>query len=129
MQVIRVEIIDSDAPIIYLTATKNLINNVKVTTVHSIHRYSTGFGRSNPLHGNTLGLLCEMVDAQLPTLVRFDKDPDEDLIHAFLMEKVVVPSDVLIDTHFASHGAESMMPAVSVINGGTEHLTLAFYDG
>jgi hypothetical protein len=39
MQVIRGEIIDSDAPIVYQKAT-NLINNVvRVTTVHSIHLY------------------------------------------------------------------------------------------
>jgi hypothetical protein len=84
----------------YLTAT-NIVNDVvTVMAVHSIYRYSAGFGGTNALHGKTLRLLGEMVDSQLPALIRFDLEPNADLLHALKMEEVIVPSDAQVDAYF-----------------------------
>jgi hypothetical protein len=113
------EIIDSDSPSMYLTATNILNDVVTVMTVHSIYRYSAGFGGTNALHGKTLALLGEMVDSQLPTLIRFDLEATADLVHALEMEEVIVPSDAQVDAYFNVRTAENLMPAVTVANGGT----------
>jgi hypothetical protein len=76
------EIISSDTLTPYLVAT-NICNNV-VRVIHSIARYSAGFGGNNALHGHTLALLGETVGAQLPLLVRFmmDVTKDEAVMHS-----------------------------------------------
>jgi hypothetical protein len=111
------EIVNSDTLVTYLMAT-NIINEVvRITIIHSIARYSAGFGGSNALHGKTLALLGEMVGTQLPTLVRFIADPLEDLAHGLALEAVRVPPDALVDAYFASPVAENLMPSPTVAQG------------
>jgi hypothetical protein len=99
MQVMVDEIVNSDTLNTYLTATNFGTNKVRITTIHSIARYSAGFGGSNALLGRTLGLLGEMRGDQLPMLVRFgDGDPTGKLAHALEMEEVSVPPKALVDT-------------------------------
>jgi hypothetical protein len=94
MRSIAEEIIHSDTLTTYLTATNFGSNMEKIMAVHSIACYSMGFGGSNALHGQTLGLLGEMRDDQLPMLVKFNPDPAENLAHdALSMEDVMVPTD------------------------------------
>jgi hypothetical protein len=45
------EVVGSDMLVKYLTATNIGHAAAKITTVHSIHKYSAGFGGSNALHG------------------------------------------------------------------------------
>jgi hypothetical protein len=93
------EITNSDTLIPYLVASNTVNCEVCIIVLHSIKQCSTGFGRSNALpHGKMLGLLGEMVDTRLPRpLLRLNQDPDEDLIHALLIEEVQVPSDTLVE--------------------------------
>jgi hypothetical protein len=114
------EVIGSDTLVTYLTATNIGHNAARITTVHSIHRYSAGFGGSNALHGKTLALLGETVGSQLPMLVQFDPDPDEDFTHALTMENVTVPSDDMVDAYFALPIAGTLMPQPSVAQGGVQ---------
>jgi hypothetical protein len=117
MQAMADEIINSDTLITYLTVTNIPNDEVRVTTVHSIAKYSAGFGGSNALHGQTLALLGETVGPQLPTLVRFNPDPQEDLLRGLRMENMAVPPDALVDTYFASPVAENLMPQPTVAQG------------
>ncbi len=112
------EVINSDTLITYLTATNRWNNVVRVTRVHSIARYSTGFGGNNALHGQVLALLGETVGSQLPMLVKLIDDPAEDLAHGFAMEEVCVPSDALVDAYFAGPAALDLMPGTTVAQGG-----------
>jgi hypothetical protein len=114
------EVIGSDTLVTYLTATNIGHDVAKVTTVHSIHKYSAGFGGSNALHGKTLALLGETVGTQLPMLVQFDPDPNEDFVHALAMEAVTVPSGDMVDAYFALPIAETLMPQPTVIQGGVQ---------
>jgi hypothetical protein len=117
MRTVAGEIINSDTLVTYLTATNISNNVVRVTTVHSISKYSAGSGGSNALHGQTLALLGETVGTQLPMLVRFNPDPREDLLQGLTMEAVTIPSDALVDTYFASPVAENIMPQPTVAKG------------
>jgi hypothetical protein len=114
------EVIGSDTLVTYLTAINIGQESAKVTTVHSIHRYSAGFGGSNALHGKTLALLGETVGNQLPMLVKFDPDPAENFAHALAMESVIVPSDGMVDAHYALPTAGTLMAQPSVIQGASE---------
>jgi hypothetical protein len=92
------EVMNSDTIIGSLTVTNRWNNVVRVTVVHSIARYSAGFGGSNALHGQVLALLGETVGPQLPMLVKLLEDPALDLAHGFAMEEFCVPLDALLDT-------------------------------
>jgi hypothetical protein len=76
------EIINSDTLILYLVASNSVNGEVWITVIHSIKRYSAGFGGNNALHGKTLGLLREVMDTQLPPLIWFHQDPNHNLLHA-----------------------------------------------
>jgi hypothetical protein len=110
MQRITYKVINSDTLITYFTATNRWNNGVGVTAVHSIAWYSTRFGGSNALHRQVLTLLGEMVGTQLPMLVKLVEAPTEDLAHGFAMEEACVPSDAIVDAHFAGLAAVDLMP-------------------
>jgi hypothetical protein len=111
------EVINSDTLIAYLTATNRWNNVVRVTVVHSIARYSAGFGGNNAFHGQVLALLGETVGAQLPILVKFVDDPAVDLGHGFAMEDVCVPPDATVDAYFIGPAALNLMPQTTVALG------------
>lgn len=114
------EVLNSDTLITYLTATNRWNNVVRVTVVHSIHRYSAGFGGSNALHGKVLALLGETVGNQLPMLVKLVDDPTEDLAHGLTLEQVCVPPDAMVDAYFAGPAAVDLMPSTSTAAGGVD---------
>jgi hypothetical protein len=120
MQDMVLEVINSDTLCTYLTATNFGSGTVRITVIHSTARYSAGFGGSNTLHGQTLGLLGEMRGDQLPMLVKFDPDLTENLTHALTMEEVTVPPDALVDSYFATPTATHLMPPVSMAQGGVK---------
>jgi hypothetical protein len=61
-----------------------------------------------------------MREDQLPMLVKFDKDPAEDLAHALTVEEVTVPTDVLVDGYFSTLMATYIMPHVTHAQDGVE---------
>jgi hypothetical protein len=118
------EIINSDSMEPYLVVSNTPHNAPRITVVHSIGRYSAGFGGSNALHGRELGLLGEMVDDQLPTMVQFLTDADLGLAHGLLLEDVTVQPTNATDAYFATATALEVMPAVTEANGGVNmHLS------
>jgi hypothetical protein len=108
--------IGSDMLTTYLTAINIGQECSKVTVIHSIHRYSAGFGGSNALHGKTLALLGETVGTQLPMLVQFDPDPGEDLA----MKNVAVPSNDMVEAYFALPTAGTLMPQPAILQGAVD---------
>jgi hypothetical protein len=111
------EIVGSDTLVTYLIVTNTINDHARITLLHSIGRYSARFGGSNALHGATLGLLGEMVDSHLPTLVRFSEDPLSDLAYGLRLESVNVPSDTQVDAYFAQTMATNLMPRPQVAQG------------
>jgi hypothetical protein len=90
----------------------------RVTVMHSLFRYSAGFGGSNALHGKILGMLGETVGGGLPPLVQFrDDDPDLDFVSALALENVNVQPTAAVTAYFAGPDAQDVMPAVSVAAG------------
>jgi hypothetical protein len=111
------EITNSDTLIPYLVASNINNGEVRATVLHSIKRYSTGFGGNNALHGKTLGLLGEVMDTQLPPLIQFRQDPNHDLVHTLLVEEVRVPPNTQVDAYFSLPVAENLMAAPTVAAG------------
>jgi hypothetical protein len=71
------EILGSDTLVTYLVITNAVNDQARgVTLLHSIGKYSAGFGGSNTLHGSMLGLLGKMVDNQLPRPSWLQRRPD-----------------------------------------------------
>ena len=93
------EVVGSDTLVTYLVTTNVVNEEPRVTVVHSMARYSAGFGGSNALHGWIVALLRETVGTQLPTLVSLSQDPDLDLAHALTQEECAVPSDAQVDNY------------------------------
>jgi hypothetical protein len=90
----------------------------RVTVMHSLFRYSAGFGGSNALQGKILGMLGETVGGGLPPLVQFrDDDPDLDFVSALALENVNVQPTAAVTAYFAGPDAQDVMPAVSVAAG------------
>jgi hypothetical protein len=114
------EVIGSDTLVTYLAAINIGQEAAKVTAVHSIHRYSAGFGGSNALHGKTLALLGETVGTQLPMLVQFNPDQAEDFPHALAVRNVLVPSNEMVEAHFTQPTAGTLMAPASVAQGSSQ---------
>ncbi len=114
------EVIHSESLVMYLVVTTICNDVVCITTIHSIGRYSAGFGGKNTLHGQTLGLLGETVGNQLPMLVKFMEDPAEDLAYGFALENVLVPSDPEVIAYFALPTAGGLLPGLMVAQEGVD---------
>jgi hypothetical protein len=113
------EVLDTDTLGTYLVVTNTPHDAPRVTVLHSLARYSAGFGGASALHGKILGLLGEMVEDQLPTMVQIIDDPAQDLLHGFLPEGVDVPPVAAVDAFFANPHALQVMPKVTAANGAT----------
>jgi hypothetical protein len=85
----------------------------------------TAPGGNSDLHSKTLGLLGEVMDTQLPPLIRFHQDPNHDLVHALLVEEVRVPSNAQVDAYFSLLVAENLISAPMVAAGAVNTNPLA----
>jgi len=112
------EVLGSDTLGTYLVISNTPLDAPRVTVLHSIARYSAGFGGSNALHGRVLGLLGEMVEDQLPTMIQFIDDPVHDLLHGLMLEEVRVQPAASVEAYFANPIALELMPKVAAMNGG-----------
>jgi hypothetical protein len=85
MRTLTEEVVSGDTLGTYL-----VVSNTPVTVLHSVARYSVGFGGQAALHGKVIGLMDEMVGDQLPPMVRFRDVATENLAHAFALENVTI---------------------------------------
>jgi hypothetical protein len=112
------EILDSHGLEPYLMMSNKPYGMPRVVVMHSLFRYSAGFGRTNALHGKILGMLGETVGGQLPPLVQFrDDDANVDFASALLLKNVNVQPTAAVTACFAGPAAQEVMPAVTVAAG------------
>jgi hypothetical protein len=96
------EILNSNGLEVYLMVSNKPHGVPRVTVMHSLFRYSAGFGGTNALHGKILGMLGETVGGQLPPLVQFrDDDAEVDFASALLLENVNVQPAAAVTAYFA----------------------------
>jgi hypothetical protein len=57
------------------------------------------------------------MDTQLPPLIWFNQDPDEDLVHVLLVEEVRVPLNALVEAYFSLPVTENLMAPLTVAAG------------
>jgi hypothetical protein len=79
------EVVSSDVLGTYLVTSNTPVAAPRVTVLHSVARYTAGFGGVSASQGRILGLLGEMVGDQLPTLIQFVENPVHDLLHGLLI--------------------------------------------
>jgi hypothetical protein len=112
------EILDCHGLEPYLVVSNKPYGAPRVVVMHSLIRYSAGFGRTNALHGKVIGMLGETVGGQLPPLVQFrDDDASIDFASALLLENVNVQPTAAVTAYFAGPAAQEVMPAVTVAAG------------
>jgi hypothetical protein len=112
------EILNSNSLETYLMVSNHLYREPRVTVIHSLFRYSAGFGGRNALHGKVVGMLGETVGGQLPPLVRFqDDNAEDDFASALVLENVNVQPAAAVTAYFTGPAALEVMPAVTVAAG------------
>jgi hypothetical protein len=85
----------------YFMVLNQLYGAPLVTVIHSLFRYSAGFGGRNALHGKVVGMLGETVGGQLPPLVRFqDDNVEDDFASALVLENVNVQPAAAVTAYF-----------------------------
>jgi hypothetical protein len=121
LQALRDEMINGDVLGTYLVVSNTPHAAPKVTVLHSIARYSAGFGGANALHGKILGLLGETVGDQLPPVVRFiDDDQNVDFLAAITLDAIHVPPGASVKAYFNGPAALDLMPELAVVAGAVE---------
>jgi hypothetical protein len=65
-----------------VVASNSSSGEPRITVLHSLARYSAGFGGQAALHGQVLGFMGEMVGGQLPMMVQFRETVTDSLVHA-----------------------------------------------
>lgn len=84
------EVLNSDILVTYLTVGETTTGTPRVTVLHSLARYSAGFGGVLALHGRVVGLLGEVIGDQLPPMILLSEEDDENLVHALTMEELTL---------------------------------------
>ena len=112
------EVLSDDKLGTYLVASNTPTGEPRITVLHSLARYSAGFGGQAVLHGQVLGFMGDMVGDQLPTMVRFRETVTDNLAHAFALESVTIQLAASVAAHFAEPNASVIMDGLTVENGG-----------
>jgi len=112
------EVLTDDALGTYFVASNTPTGEPRITVLHSLARYSAGFGGQAALHGRVLGLMGEMVGDQLSMMIRFRETVTENLAHAFALENVTIQPVESIAAHFAGPNASVITDGLAVANGG-----------
>jgi hypothetical protein len=94
------------------------IGSPRVTVIHSIARYSAGFGGTSAFNGRILGLMGEMVEEQLPPMVQFPEEAEANLLHGLLLENINVQPTALVDAYFTGAAPLEVMRMVPLAQGG-----------
>jgi hypothetical protein len=94
----------------YLTVSKTGAAVARVTLVHSIGKYSTGFGALSAFQGTIMGFLGETIGPNMPTFVQAPTTAtDSNLVSSFALGVEAVPTEVELLTSFTSVAAGNLM--------------------
>ena len=116
------EVLNSADLCCYLTVTATGATSARVTVVHSIGKYSAGFGSLSAFQGTIMGFLGETVGDQLPVFVQAPTPVgDRDLASAFAIHEMAVPTGAEIAAYFSAAGAGHLLnPIARTLANGTQ---------
>jgi hypothetical protein len=116
------EVLNSADLCCYLTVSATGAASARVTVIHSIGKYSAGFGALSAFQGTIMGFLGETVGDQLPIFVRAPVAVDEkDLIASFAIKQLAVPTEAEIVAYFSGQGAGHLLnPVALTLANGTQ---------
>ena len=114
------EVLGSDTLHTYLVVSNVPHGVPRISTMHSTGRYSAGFVGANAATREGARVARGKVAGQLPPMVAFLNDPQEDLGHGLTLETVLLQPDVATDAYFTGPIPLDLMDGVSVAAGGIE---------
>jgi hypothetical protein len=119
------EVLNSDDLCCYLTASETGAAATRVVLVHSIGKYSAGFGALSAFQGTIMAFMGETIEDDLPVLVQAPTDTanDQNLSSAFGLREVAVPTEAEIVAYFTSAGAGNLMNPIAMTAANTVRLT------
>jgi hypothetical protein len=109
------EILNSADLCCYLTMLATGVASARVTVVHSIRKYSAGFGALSAFQGAIMGFLGETVRDQLPVFIQAPTAVgDQDLTMSFSIQEMDVPTGAEIASYYAAAGAGHLLNPIAV---------------
>lgn len=117
------EVVNSSDLCCYLTISETGATATRVTVVHSIGKYSAGFGALSAFQGTTMGFLGEVVGENMPVFVQAPTTAgDQDLISSFALREIAVPTEVELVAYFSSAAAGNLMTPIAPTLANTTRL-------
>jgi hypothetical protein len=105
------EVLNSANLCCYLTVLATGAADARVTIVHSIGKYSAGFGALSAFQGTIMGLQGETVGDQLPVFVQVPTAVDEerDLRPSFSILELAVSTTAKLVAYYSTPGAGHLL--------------------
>jgi hypothetical protein len=109
------EVINSSDLCCYLTISETGAAASRVTLVHSIGKYSAGFGALSAFQGTIMGFLGETIGENMPLFVQAPTAVGaSNMVSSFSLKAVAVPTEAEVVTYFTSAAAGNLMNPIGV---------------
>ena len=117
------EVVNSADLCCYLTVSETGTATTRVTVVHSIGKYSAGFGALSAFQGTIMAFLGEVIGENLPVFVQAPTAIGErGLASAFALYELAVPTENELTAYFTSAAAGNLMNPIVPTAANTTRL-------
>jgi hypothetical protein len=108
----------------YLTVSATGAADARVTIVHSIGKYSAGFGALSAFQGTVMGLLGKTVGDQFPVFVQAPTAVAErDLSASFTISELAVPTTAKLVAYYSTPGAGHLLNPIPMTQANGTQLS------
>jgi hypothetical protein len=118
------EVINSSDLCCYLTISETKAAAPRVTLVHSIGKYSAGFGVLSAFQGTIMGFLGGTIGENMPLFVQAPTAVGaSNMASSFALQEITVLTEVEVATYFTSAAAGNLMNPIRVTLANATQLT------
>lgn len=114
MHAIANSIPNSEGMNAFLGVTTNGLHEVRVSVVHGLATYNSGLGRASQFDNGTYAFWGEVVDDQLPPVLRLPTGDAQALYDLFNPEPCKIPNAQVVTTHFDAAAGTVPYPLLPV---------------
>jgi hypothetical protein len=98
-------------PMCFLTSRENSpTTQPRVQLITTVGIYVVALGSVDELHGHSFAFVGEQSDDQLPSTFL---EPATNMVQAVALQNVTVPSQAVVDTHYAQENPSALMPSTT----------------